>query len=249
MFVAASTRCFPDLSLVHCLEKLSDLEYTASEIVMGRSASDLPIDLQLSDLDQAYRACTCCRQIVPAAFFLDTPADDPAFFSRFNVCARLANELRVVPITVRSAPQGTPFNEEIERLRRLVNHGRQNGIVISVLTEGETMAGSADSIVSLCHSIPGLAVTLDPSWFIYKRKKNTDYDSFIQYIAHVRLRDTTETKFQVQIGQGHLEYNKLVVQLAKIRYNRALCVDLAPLPNLDQECEMRKMRLLMESIL
>ena len=61
--------------------------------------------------------------------------------------------------------------------------------------------------------------------------------------------DTTAKSFQVQIGQGVLEYNRLVAQLRKNDYNRALCVDLAPLPNLSPESELRKMRLLMESIL
>ena len=117
------------------------------------------------------------------------------------------------------------------------------------MTEKGRITDTPESVCSLCKNIPGLSVTLDPSHFIYDREKPLDYDSVIEYVCHVRLRDTTAQKFQVQIGQGILEYNRLITQLLKARYRRALCVDLAPFPGLDQESELRKMRLLLESIL
>lgn len=249
MFVAASTRCFPDLPLGRSLEKLADLEYTTSEIVIGNQPGDLSPALMANDFGAAVRLCLGCRPISPAAIFFDIPTDDPEYFEKFQTCAHLANALRVIPISLRCAVKGTPYNEEIERLRRLVEMGAQHGIIVSVVTQGDTMTESIDLIASLCRSVPHLAITLDPSWFIYKRKKGVDMEAVIPRVIHVRLRDTTEDKFQVQIGQGLLEYNKLVIQLGKIRYNRALCVDLAPLKDIDQESEMRKMRLLIESIL
>jgi hypothetical protein len=65
----------------------------------------------------------------------------------------------------------------------------------------------------------------------------------------VRLRDTSKSQFQVRVGQGEVEYGRLVTQLNTFNYRRALCVDLAPLPDVDQNAEMRKMRLLLESLL
>jgi hypothetical protein len=69
------------------------------------------------------------------------------------------------------------------------------------------------------------------------------------YVCHIRLRDTTPTQFQVRIGQGVLEFGRLVIQLSKVDYYRSLCVDLAPIPDVDSMAELRKMRLLLESLL
>jgi hypothetical protein len=71
----------------------------------------------------------------------------------------------------------------------------------------------------------------------------------MRYTCHVRLRDTTKEKFQVRVGQGQVEFGRLVTQLNKFNYNRALSVDMPPLPDVDQNGEMRKMRLLLESLL
>jgi hypothetical protein len=54
---------------------------------------------------------------------------------------------------------------------------------------------------------------------------------------------------QVRIGQGEVEYGRLGNQLNKVHYDRALCVDMQAIPDVDQLTEMRKMRLLLESLL
>lgn len=249
MIIAASSRCFPAKPLTESLQNLAELEYTTAEIVIGENPSDLSPDLIARDFDQAVRLCLRCRPIRPMAFFFDVPTDDPDYLAKFEQCCRLAKQIKIVLITVLSAPLGTPYNEEIERLRRIVAIGLREGIIIGVLTERGRITESCDSIESLVKSVPQLAVTLDPSHFIYNRPRIVDFDSIIPYVCHIRLRDTTPDVFQVQIGQGVLEYNKIVVQLLKTRYNGAFCVDLAPLPDLDQESELRKMRLLLESLI
>ncbi len=249
MFVAASTRCFPNLPLDLCLEKLADLEYTSVEVVVGTKPGDLSPEYMETEPVRAARLIQSCRQINPVAFFFDIMPDDPRYFDKFLQCVKLAKTLRIITIVVLSSPLGTPYNEEIERLRRLTQVGIANGITVCVLTQKDCITDSIDSIHSLCRSIPELSIALDPSWFIFERAKPIDFDSITPFVAHVRLRDTTRTKFQVQLGQGVLEYNKLVIQLNQVKYDHALCVDLAPLSRIDQESEMRKMRMLVESIL
>ena len=46
-----------------------------------------------------------------------------------------------------------------------------------------------------------------------------------------------------------MEYGKLFNQLERVGYKRALSVHLPPLENVDQVGELRKMRLLLESLL
>ncbi|MDO5554158.1 MAG: sugar phosphate isomerase/epimerase [Planctomycetia bacterium] len=249
MFVAASSRCFPELPLDRCLDKLADLEYTATEIVLGNRTNDLHPEWIAADPDLMTRLCLSNRSIVPCSLFLDIEPDDPYFQQKFNLCSQLAKRIKVALIIVRSAQLGTPYNEEVERLSRLTRIGVENGLLVAVLTEAGRFTEMPESICSMCRSLTNLKIALDPSWFIFGKKKAVEFDSVMPYVSHIRLRDTTTSAFQVQIGQGVQEYGKLVVQLHKVHYNKALCVDLAPLPDLNQESEMRKMRLLLESIL
>lgn len=249
MFVAVSTRCFPNLTTQLALKKLSDLEYNAAEIVIGDQNSDINPDQLQQDIDQCARLCLCCRSIRPVAFFFDIPTDDPEYFSKFEHCCRLARSIRVVTVAVRSAPLGSPFNEEVERLRRICEIAIRDGLIIGLTTEKNTISQSCDSVKSLCKNVPHLAVTLDPSCFIFGSDKIIDFDSLLEHVCHIRLRDTTPEKYQVQIGQGVLEYNRLVIGLNKVHYRGAFCADIPPISGLDQEVELRKMRLLLESLL
>ena len=249
MFVAASTRCFPDVSLGKCLKKLADLEYRSAEIVIGNKLSDLQPEWLTEDFQAAARLCVSCRQISPVAFFIDLPFDSQLYFSTFELVLKLCKTLGVVVVVVKSAPLGSPFNEEFERLSRLVQLGSAYGVLVSLLTEQGATSEAIDSLNSLCKGIPNLRIALDPSHFIYGRRVQTDFDSIIPKTVHLRLRDTTPQKFQVKIGQGSLEYKKLVDQLNRRSYSRALCVDLGALPDVEPESELRKMRLLMESLL
>ena len=247
MFVAASTRCFPDVPFTRSLLKLAELDFHSAEVVVGYGKSDISPDWLTQDLLGVARMCFSQRQVTPFVVFLDIPADDPKYYSVFECCAQLCQLLKAVTLVVKSSPAGTPYNEEFERLQRMTRYGLGTGVVISLLTERDAISGSIDSLMSLCKGTPELTVALDPSHFIYGYKKPVSYESIIPCVSHVRLRDTTENEFQVQIGQGVLEFSKLVNQLSKVGYRHALCIDLATFPNSNQESELRKMRLLVES--
>ena len=250
MFVAASSRCFPNLPVKDSLNKLADLEYTAAELVVGKNIeSHLVLPETQEQFDDIVFFCRMSRRIMPVAIYFDYEPEDPTFFRNFDLCAHIAKSAKIVQITVKSSETGTPFNAEVERLRHLVEIGNTHGLVIGVATETGRMSEDPDSLKSLCKSVRDLSVALDPSHYIFGHQKPKDYDHLLEYVSHVRLRDTTKDKLQVQIGQGIQEYNKLVIQLSKINYRGALCIDLAPLPGLDQDAEMRKMRLLIESLL
>ena len=247
LFVAASTHCFPDVPFTKSLQKLAELDFHSVEVVVGYGKSDINPDWLTQDLPGVARMCFSQRQATPFAVFVDIPVDDPKYYSIFERCARLCQVLKAVTLIVKSSPTGTPYNEEFERLQKMTRYGLGTCVVISLLTEKDAISGSIDSLTSLCKGIPELTVALDPSHFIYGYKKPVSYEPIIPRVSHVRLRDTTENEFQVQIGQGVLEFSKLVNQLSKVGYRHALCVDLATFPNSDQESELRKMRLLVES--
>jgi sugar phosphate isomerase/epimerase len=152
-------------------------------------------------------------------------------------------------VTVRSSLPGVPFNEEIERLQGIVHAAALEGIIVALVTETGRLSEDPLTIGDICTNIKGLGVSLDPSYFIYGHPEPLDYEKLIDHTYHIRLRDTTRHKFQVLIGQGELEYNKLIIQLNKVNYSRSLCADITPVPDVDTVVELRKMRLLLESLL
>lgn len=249
MFVAASTRCFADLPLDAALRRLVDLEYTHVEIMIHESDGHLKPSSVLADLEAAVAACRQTHRLTPTAYSVDIDAPKDLYYQQFAACCKLAKATRVVTISVRSAELGTPFNEEVERLRALVAIAAQDGVRVGLCTEVGRMTEDPDTAVVLCDNVKGLGISLDPSHYICGPHAGVCYDQTIKYVYHVRLRDTKKEAMQVRVGQGQVEYSRLITQLALVHYDRALCVDLWPEQDVDQMAEMRKMRLLLESML
>lgn len=248
MIVAASTSCIPNTSMQDILDRLSDLEYTHTELVVGEHGAITPLDL-VTKFDQIIHTCRTLRRITPVAIHFDLEPTASKYLELFRVLCQLAKSIKVVVVTVRASVPGTPFNEEVERLRDLVRIGMNDGVVVGILTEANRLTDSPDTVGSLCKTVRGLAVTLDPSHYIVNLPKPRDYEGILDHVCHVRLRDSSEKDFQVRIGQGIVEFGRLVIQLNKVGYQRTLCVDVVPLPDLDPSAELRKMRLLLESLL
>ena len=254
MFVAASTSCFPDLNLQETMERLADLEYSAAKIVVGEHGPLRPSELA-ANFDSTIQICRSTRRITPVSFLYHVdPVDSndekyEKYFEHFATLCHLAKALKIVSISVLPAKLGTPFNVEVKRLQKLVHAGNREGIHVGLMTLADTLTEDPETVGSFCKTVPGLSVTLDPTHYIYGCPKPKDYDPIMDYVSHVRLRDSTKDVFQVQIGQGVIEYGRLVIQLGLSKYRRALCVDLGILPNIDPIAELRKMRLLLESLL
>lgn len=250
MFVSASSGCFADLSLSDALQRLVDLEYTNVEIVVDENQGHLKPSEVCADLDRAVRLCRATHRLTVTSYSVELGAvADDAYYERFTACCRLAKATKVVTIAIRASELGTPFNEEIERLRKMVAIAAAEGVVLGLLTETGRMTQDPSTAVVLCDNVKGLAITLDPSHYICGPHKGASYEQVMKYVCHVHLRDTTKEKFQVRVGQGLVEYGRLASQLGKHNYHRALCVNMAPIPDVDQNAEMRKMRLLLESLL
>ena len=251
MFVAASTQCFADLPLDAALQRLVDLEYTSVEITIHESDGHLKPSEVLADFDAALRACRQTHRLMPVAFSVDIglPDSERAYYDQFAACCKLAKASKVVTITVRSAELGTPYNAEVERLRTMAAIASLEGVRVGLLTEAGRMTQDPSTAVVLCDNVKGLGITLDPSHYICGPHRGESYDQVFPHVYHVRLRDTSKDQLQVRIGQGLIEYGKLISQLARVRYDRALSVDIVPVEGVDQYAEMRKMRLLLDSLL
>lgn len=251
MFVAASTNCFAGLTLNAALQKLADLEYTRVEIALKEDGQQLRPSEVHADLERAISLCRETHRLTPVAYSFDQVGEGEAHFAVFASCCRLAKATKVAVITVPSAELGTPFNAEIERLKELVRIANLEGVRVGLKTEVGRMSQDPTTAAVLCDNVRGLAITLDPSHFVFDSPFDGRYEPVLKYVCHVVLRDTNKKQFQVRVGQGLIEYGRLVSQLSKYKYDRALCVDIVDLldPDIDHLGEMRKMRLLLESLL
>ena len=92
-------------------------------------------------------------------------------------------------------------------------------------------------------------MTLDPSHYVYGHPEGLNYDHVMKYVYHVHLRDSTPDELQVRVGRGQIEYGRLVTQLSKYEYQGALSVHITEMPDVEHLAELRKMRLLLESLL
>ncbi len=260
MIVCASTECFPDLPREEVPATLVELQFSAVEVPIheGEGAWIRPSHV-LADLDNAVDQCRnmhrlniCALSVdpsMPGTSGLGQPTGVDSYYEHFAACCRLAKALKVVPLVVPAAELGTPFNEEIERLRELVKIASLEGVLVALRTQIGCMTEDPDTATVLCDNVKGLGLTLDPSHYIAGPWQGRDFTKVMPYVYHVRLCDSTKANLQVRVGKGEVDYGKLMSDLELAKYNRSLCVHMTPIEGFEHKAEMRKMRLLLESLL
>ncbi|HEX5105981.1 MAG TPA: sugar phosphate isomerase/epimerase [Pirellulaceae bacterium] len=238
-----------DLSLPAALERLADLEYTSVELALFEDADQFKPSQIAADPEKAVAICRNTQRLDVVAFDTRIAAEKDDHYEQFNAICKLARATKVVTITVPSGETGTPFNEEIEHLRRLVDIATLHGVRVGIKSQIGRMSEDPDTVTNLCDNVKGLGLTLDPSAYIYGPYQGRNYDKLMKYVYHMHLRDTNKKAFQVRVGQGEIEYGRLISLLQKQKYNRALSVDITEMPEVDHVGELRKLRLLLESLL
>ncbi len=249
MLVAASTECYCNLPLYEAIGRLVDLEYSSVEIAIHEDGIQLRPSEVMAHFDKAVTLCSDTHRLDVVAYSVNIQASGEEYYRQFHSICRLAKATKVVTLIVPSSELGTPFNEEVERLRRLVDLAAKEGARVGMKTSIGCLTEDPDTAVVLCDNVKGLGVTLDPTHYICGPHARRGIDKLMKYVYHVHLRDSTKKHLQVQIGQGEIEYGRLVNQLRTAGYDRALSVHLGELPGVDHMGEMRKMRLLLESLL
>lgn len=249
MYICASNECFPELGPREVLQKLVDLEYTAVELTFHETDGWLKPSEIHADLERAYQLCRDTHRMDIAAVSIEIEAEGQAYYDQFASICKLAKALKLVTLVVPSSELGTPFNEEIERLKQLVAIAELEGAIVAMRTTIGSMTQDPDTAAVICDNVKGLGLCLDPSHYIAGPNQARNFDKVLKYVRHVHLRDTTKEELQVRVGQGEVDYGRLVSLLAKENYNRALSVHMPEIADIDHYGEMRKMRLLLESLL
>ncbi|QVL34849.1 sugar phosphate isomerase/epimerase [Telmatocola sphagniphila] len=186
-----------------------------------------------------------------AAFHVDIEEMDPTKYGEiFRSVCRLARMLAVPVVNIQTAPLGADIESEAKRLRVLVRYAEAEGVILTIETAADRLTADPKVAMELCTKVPGLGLTLDPSPYHSGPFRTDNFDELYAYVRHVRLRDTSKDKYQVMIGQGEVEYGRIINQLTRSRYDRALSVDVRDTVDGDfpTEPEVRKLKYLLESM-
>lgn len=247
VFIAASTRCFSDCRFEDACRQIADLEYDKIDIWMSDDSKHLKPSEVADDPDAFRLRLRDLARLTPVAFTLEHDVSPEVLR---GIC-KTAKVLNVTQVTVPAGELGTPFNAEIDRLKAFMKIGNELGIRIGILTKTGHLTEDPHTAVELCQSVRGLGISLDPTYYVCGPHRNESYDQVYPYVLHTLLRDSTPREVQVQVGLGEVDYGKLITSLERERYNRALSVDFYPdrFGSSSRIHEMRKLRLLLESML
>ncbi|HMP01957.1 MAG TPA: sugar phosphate isomerase/epimerase, partial [Gemmatales bacterium] len=217
-----------------------------------RAANMTPAEI-LSDPVKVARRIRQHANLVPTSINCEFDLSDIAQAEEeFRAVCKLARLVAVATLTIPAAPTGTDFESEARRLQHWVQIAAQEGLVLTVETRIGTLTEWPDVAVRLCERVPSLFLTLDPSHYICGPNQNRPYDHVFPWVRHVHLRDSGRTpdKMQVRVGQGEIEYSRVVSQLERCHYDRGLSVEIHDAPNLPfiMDAEVRKLKYLLESL-
>jgi sugar phosphate isomerase/epimerase len=253
VYVACSTLCFARHPLDKALRLIGELGFNKLDVAIDERGPHLRPSEIVADVGMAGQRIRIGPSLSPAAFSAEIAVgDDDEYRRQLKSICHLARLSNVTIITIPAAPTGTNLDVEVERLRGLVRLADSEGILLAVDTRCGTLTESPDAAVDLCRRAPGLGLTLDPSHYIAGPHSGKSFDQVYPYVRHVHFRDTGSKldQFQVRVGQGQVEYGRIVGQLARHHYNRLLTVDIRDIADAPyaMEQEVRKLKYLLESL-
>lgn len=250
MQIAATTRSLWEMSLGDACGQLQDLGFDKVEICINEASDQLKLSELIGNVDAVVAKFRDSSRLSPVAIMLE---EDPAVedIESFKAVVEFAKQLRVAQITILASPLGTPFNSEIDRLRERNQLCIAEAISLSILTKTGLLTEDPHTAIELCQSVKGLGVTLDPTYYVCSNRGKVSFDIVYPNVSHLHLRDTSFTDLQVPAGLGEMDYNRIVASLRQENFSRSLSVDLLPKTMSGEErlLEMRKIRLLLESLL
>jgi len=253
VYVACSTLCFARCPLDRALRMIGELEFSKVDVAIHEAGPHLRPSEVAADIALSAQRIRIGPSLSPAAFSVEIAAPNgDAYVRQLRAVCRLARMSAVSLLTVSAAAAGTGLDAEVRRLRAMVRMVEAEGLVLTVLTRTGTLTETPAAAVELCQRVPGLGLTLDPSHYVNGPHQGASYEEVFPFVRHVHLRDTGRApgKFQVRVGQGEIEYGRIISHLQRRQYDRLLTVaihDVADAP-FQMATEVRKLKFLLESL-
>jgi sugar phosphate isomerase/epimerase len=253
VIVACSTLCFGRHPFERALRAIAELGFSKVDVAVHEEGPHLRPSEVAADVHATAQRLRVGPGLTPCAFSVALDAAGAEEYrAQLRAVCRAARLTSVPLISVAAAPAGSGMDEEVRRLRELTGLAAKEGIILTVPTLTGTLTEDPDAAAALCEQVPGLGLTLDPSHYVAGPHQGKGWDQLYPHVRHVRLRDTGQgpNQFQVRIGQGEVEYGRIVTQLARHHYDRVLTVDIRDVPDAPfaMEPEVRKLKYLLESL-
>ena len=256
MFVACSTLCFSKEPLESALRHIAELEFDKIELAIVEGGTHLRPSEVAENPEAAAAPAPPRAEPDPRGArprLRRRRPDGPVLRKRFEAMCRLAKPLTVAVLTIPAAPLGTPFDDEVKRLSRpgRLRHARGPGPGRrDPLRDPDRRPGRRRRALQ---GRPRPRPDARPQPLHPGPAPGGDFDAVYPYVQNVHLRDTGKGpgEFQVRVGQGEIEYGRIVNLLERHGYDRGLTVSILDrLDNpFDVEVEVRKLKLLLESLI
>jgi sugar phosphate isomerase/epimerase len=250
VYVACSSLCFGRYPLAQALHAIGEMHFHKVDLALHEHGPHLKPSDVVADANRVAQTLRKAN-VAYAAFHVEiAAADADKYRDTLRAVCRLGRLLAVPLVNIPAAPAGSDFPAEVRRLTGLCRVAETEGVILTVETHSKALTADPAMAAELCRQVPGLGLTLDPSHYLVGDRAQKEYDDLFPFVRHVRLRDTAPDRLQVRVGQGQVEYGRIVTQLARERYDRALCVDIrdTPEPGYPLEPEVRKLKYLLESM-
>jgi sugar phosphate isomerase/epimerase len=252
VYVACSTLCFTKLSLEEALQSIREMHFAKADLAIHDDGPHVTPEDLLADPARVAQRLRAANLPLAAIHLNIGASDSETARAHLRAAARLARVSTTPLLTVGAAALGSDFDAEVSRLKEWVRIVEADGVILTVETHSETVTGDPLGAIELCRRVPGLGITLDPSHYHVGPHGIQDYDAVFPHVRHVRLRDSGSRpdQFQLRVGQGEIEYGRIISQLERHRYDRALTVDIRDIPDgpFPVEPEVRKLKYLLESL-
>lgn len=249
MYVAVSTDCLPDLQMPEVVGAFVDLEFTTVELALRENGSVLAPSRIDANFEKAVSLSRKSHRLEVCSYDVHIEETGDAYYEQFGAICRLGKATKVVTLTIPSGELGTPFNEEVERLQKLVDIAESEGVRVAMKSQIGRLSEDPETVKVLCDNVKGLGLTLDPSHYHCGPHSNKNIERIMEYVFHVHLRDSKKDQLQVRVGQGEIDYGRIVTLLSRAGYSQALSIQMAPMKEFEQRGELRKLRLLLETLL
>lgn len=253
MDVACSTACFADLTLEAALRKMAELEFAKVDLVVAPDGPHLTPKSLCEDLTAAAGQLRRGALNTYAVISMPMPIATNQEMQQLDCAAHLAKNIGAAVLVIDASAKSVPVDDEVRRLRRLERLVSVHGIQLTVRNKLGTHTEAPTTTVELLRQVPNLMLTLDPSPLVCGPGRDESWDELYPLVRHCQLRDTGRSPelFQVQVGRGEIEYGRVVSSLQRVHYRGSLAVAVDQRLSSDFETlvEVRKLRLLLESLL
>lgn len=252
MLVSCTTLCMGRHTLTKVFEAFLELDLNRYELVVHDGSRHVTPEEVVQDPLKVAARLKSAHGLTPGAIFFRESRENLAREKmELKAMAKLARLAHIPLVTILPASIQEPFPKEVERLKELVALAGTEGIQLAVTTQQGSWAGTCASARDLCEKVPGLQITLDPSHLGDVDFAGKDFEPLIKRIVHTHLRDSTKGPLpvQVKIGQGTMEFAKLIQVLEKKGYSRLLSIDIHEIADSGFAVmpEVRKLKYLLES--